>query len=95
MLYTIASSPFNCDFAAIVSLLTPEDEVLLIQDGVLAATNAGYYLATLQEKGVNIFALRDDVEARGLQTVLSIDVPLLTYQQFVLLTVKHSQHFAW
>lgn len=50
MLYTIASSPFNCDLAAIVSLLTPEDEVLLIQDGVLAATNAGYYLAMLQKK---------------------------------------------
>lgn len=95
MLYTIASSPFNCDLAAIVSLLTPEDEILLIQDGVLAATNAGYYLAMLQEKGVNIFALKDDVEARGLQTVLSTDVPQLTYQQFVLLTVKHSQHFAW
>ncbi len=95
MLYTISTSPFYCDFAALSRLLRADDEVLLIQDAVLAASHSSQYLALIQQKNVKVFALREDVEARGLQNILSTEVPQLSYLEFVRLTVKHLQHFAW
>lgn len=50
MLYTIATSPFHCDFTAILRLIEPDDAVLLIQDGVIAAVSQSTHLRELQQK---------------------------------------------
>ncbi|EKT61046.1 sulfur transfer complex subunit TusB [Providencia sneebia DSM 19967] len=50
MLYTIAKSPFQCDFTAILRLIKREDAVLLIQDGVIAAIDQSPHLHQLQKK---------------------------------------------
>lgn len=50
MLYTIATSPFHCDFTAILRLIAPDDAVLLIQDGVIAAVSQSTHLRELQQK---------------------------------------------
>ncbi|WP_368884916.1 sulfurtransferase complex subunit TusB [Providencia vermicola] len=94
MLYTIAKSPFHCDLTAFLRLITPDDAVLLLQDGVIAAIHQSTHLCELQKKGAQIYALDADVYARGLQNMRSEQVSLASYRDFVQLTVSHKQHFA-
>lgn len=94
MLYTIATSPFKCDFPAILRLITHQDVVLLMQDGVIAAVEQSKYLCDLQNTGAQIYVLDADVNARGLQNIISNTVSLATYQGFVRLTAAHKQHFS-
>ena len=94
MLYTIATSPFNCDFPAMLRLVTHQDAVLLIQDGVIAAIEHSKHFSELQKTGAQIYVLDADINARGLQNIISKTVSLVTYQGFVKLTVAHKQHFS-
>lgn len=101
MLYTISTSPYYSDFNSLINLLTEQDEVLLLQDGVLlghkiaSANKDNNYLIQLKDKGIHVFALQDDVEARGLISYMSSYVRQISYVDFVQLTVKHPQYFAW
>ncbi|MGG4609251.1 sulfurtransferase complex subunit TusB [Providencia sp. Me31A] len=94
MLYTLATSPFNCDFSTMLRLITEKDVVLLMQDGVVAATAQSPYLAALQKTGAQLYALDVDINARGLKNTLSTSVSVITYQGFVKLTEVQKQHFA-
>lgn len=101
MLYTISTSPYYSDFNALINLLTEQDEVLLLQDGVLlghkitSGNKDNNYLIQLKNKGIHVAALQDDVEARGLMPYMSSYVRQISYIDFVQLTVKHPQYFAW
>ncbi|MDT9587603.1 MAG: sulfurtransferase complex subunit TusB [Candidatus Arsenophonus melophagi] len=101
MLYTISASPYYSDFNALINLVTNLDEVLLIQDAVLIAHKIAWnnkdnnYLIQLREKGVYVFALQDDIEARGLMPYVSSYVQQISYIDFVQLTVKHLQYCSW
>ncbi|WP_272691640.1 MULTISPECIES: sulfurtransferase complex subunit TusB [Providencia] len=94
MLYTLATSPFKCDFFTMVGFITAEDVVLLMQDGVVAAVAQSPYLVALQKTGAQLYALDVDINARGLQNTLSTAVSVITYQGFVKLTEVQKQHFA-
>lgn len=94
MLYTIAKSPFNCDFPAILRLITEQDAVLLMQDGVIAAIAPSKHVSELQKTGAQLYVLEADVNARGLQNLISVAVSKVSYQGFVRLTEAHKQHFA-
>lgn len=74
MLYTLATSPFKCDFSTMVGFITAEDVVLLMQDGVVAAVAQSPYLVALQKTGAQLYALDVDINARGLQNTLSTAV---------------------
>lgn len=101
MLYTISTSPYYSDLNSLISLLTEQDEVLLLQDGVLmghkisSGNKDNDYLVQLKNKGIPVFALQDDIEARGLMPYISSYVRQISYVDFVKLTVKHPQYFAW
>ncbi|CAQ82431.1 MULTISPECIES: sulfurtransferase complex subunit TusB [Photorhabdus] len=95
MLYTVSRSPYQCDFNAIFNLLTGGDDILFIQDGVLAGIEANRYLPTLINSGITLYALKEDIEARGLLGQVSDKVQVIDYTDFVNLTVKHHQQFAW
>ncbi|SPP31761.1 Protein TusB [Arsenophonus endosymbiont of Aleurodicus floccissimus] len=101
MLYTISTSPYYNDFDSLISLLTELDEVLLLQDGVLlghkisSANKDNNFLMQLKDKGIQVFALQNDVEARGLMPYMSSYVRQISSVDFVQLTVKHPQYFAW
>lgn len=94
MLYTIATSPFKCDFPAMLRLITHQDVVLLMQDGVITAVEQSKHLCDLQKIGAQIYVLDADVNARGLQNIISNTVSLVSYQGFVRLTAAHKQHFS-
>ncbi|MBD2815610.1 sulfurtransferase complex subunit TusB [Xenorhabdus budapestensis] len=95
MLYTVRCSPYQDDFNAILGLITDADDVLLIQNGVLLSVNGNRYLAELIRTGAGIYALQDDLDARGLANQVSDRVQVVNYNGFVSLTVKHQQSFSW
>ncbi|NHB89269.1 sulfurtransferase complex subunit TusB [Photorhabdus tasmaniensis] len=95
MLYTVGRSPYQCDFKVIFNLLASGDDILFMQDGVLASIDGNYCLPALIDHGVTLYVLKEDIEARGLAGRISDKVQVIDYTDFVNLTVKHHQQFAW
>ncbi|WP_340615809.1 sulfurtransferase complex subunit TusB [Xenorhabdus entomophaga] len=95
MLYTVSRSPYHDDFNAMLGLVSDTDDVLLIQNGVLLGISENRYLAELLRSGAGIYALKEDLDARGLFEQISDRVKVVDYRGFVSLTVKHQQNFAW
>ncbi|MBD2799384.1 sulfurtransferase complex subunit TusB [Xenorhabdus sp. M] len=95
MLYTVSRSPYHDDFNAMLGLVSDADDVLLIQNGVLLGVNDNRYLNELIRTGVKIYALQEDLNARGLGERISNSIQVIDYKGFVGLTVKHQQNFAW
>ncbi|WP_348666475.1 sulfurtransferase complex subunit TusB [Arsenophonus symbiont of Ornithomya chloropus] len=101
MLYSISTSPYYTDMNSLISLVMKEDELLLMQDGVLMGhkkllnNNDNYYLMQFKKKGIHVFALQDDIKARGLIPYISSYIHQISFIDFVELTVKHTQYFSW
>lgn len=101
MLIIVSVSPFYVDFCCLSSFLKEKDDVLLLQDGVLIAQKIylnkkkNFFLNKLINKKVNVFALKDDVEIRGLDINFSPFVFCISYKDFVKLTVKNKCCFFW
>ncbi|CCP04675.1 putative tRNA 2-thiouridine synthesizing protein B [Erwinia amylovora Ea644] len=95
MLHTLTTSPFRCDFPAILRLLAADDDVLLLQDGVIAALEGSAALEALLNAPINLYALREDLQARGLIAQISPRVAAVSYTDFVKLTVRNPQQMAW
>ncbi|SFN44369.1 tRNA 2-thiouridine synthesizing protein B [Izhakiella capsodis] len=95
MLHTLRHSPFQCDFSALLRMLMPGDDLLMLQDGVIAALPSTMAFQALQTSGVTLFALRVDLEARGLVAQISNKVSVVDYNKFVALTVKNPHQMAW
>jgi len=95
MLHTVVNSPFRCDFNALLRMLANGDDVLLMQDGVLAALEGSQALELLLLAPISLYALQDDVIARGLSAQISSSVAAVSYTEFVALTVKQTQQMTW
>lgn len=95
MLHTLHRSPFVTDMVTLLSLLVPEDDLLLLQDGVIGALKNGQWLEPLLATKARIVVLQEDAIARGLVDQLSPRVAQITYSGFVELAVKHPQQMAW
>lgn len=95
MLHTLSHSPWQCDFATLLRTLNAGDDLLLIQDGVLAGIEGGRFLELLLTAPISLYALNDDIEARGLSAQFSNSIDRVGYTHFVSLTVKHRNQIAW
>ncbi|PLR37038.1 sulfurtransferase complex subunit TusB [Chimaeribacter coloradensis] len=94
MLLTLSHSPFQTDLPALLRLAGQGDDLLLIQDGVLAGLKESAALDWLLAAPISVYALKEDIEARGLIGQISDKITLIGYTTFVMLTVKHTQHVA-
>lgn len=95
MLHTLMTSPFRCDLAAMVRLLAEGDDVLLLQDGVIAAVAGSPALEVLLNAPISLFVLKEDLDARGLFGQISTSVTPVSYTDFVTLVAKHPQQMTW
>ena len=98
MLHTVNKSPF--EHKALESCLRfarPGSAVLLIEDGVYAAAKDTAVSPRVQEalKTVTIYALKPDVEARGMQNRVMDGVRLVDYGGFVDLVAEHNAVQSW
>lgn len=95
MLFTLSNSPQRSDLKALVSLIGEGDALLLMQDGVVAALASSQAFEQLAVMAQPVYALREDLVARGLIGQISHKIILIDYTGFVALTDKHTPHIAW
>lgn len=95
MLHILRRSPFHTDFDTLLRCMSEGDDLLLLQDGVIAAVNGTRYLERLLAAPISISALHEDLEARGLTAQISTKIDRVGYNDFVRLTVKHDRQITW
>ena len=98
MLHTVNKSPFeHRAFETCLRYAQERSAVLLIEDGVYAAARDTAVSKQVQEalKSVSIYALKPDVEARGMQNRVIDGVRLVDYEGFVDLVVEHNAVQSW
>lgn len=95
MLHTLSHSPWQCDIDGLLRMLTEGDELLLIQDGVLAAIEGSRFVEMLNNAPITVSALKEDIAARGLVGQISAKIDVVSYNDFVNLTVKHTTQMSW
>ncbi|MBU7022790.1 MAG: sulfurtransferase complex subunit TusB [Theionarchaea archaeon] len=78
MLFIINKSPFTSrSLESCVNIAETNDVILFIEDGVYAVTSDQIHQA--EQKGIKLYVLKADLEARGIQTAL----PVVDYEGFV------------
>ncbi|WP_213993229.1 sulfurtransferase complex subunit TusB [Sodalis sp. dw_96] len=95
MLYTLSRSPYACDLASLLLTARSGDDLLLMQDGVIAGLTGTSVLKKLIAAPLGLYALDVDVAARGLIAHFSDKIAVIGYNEFVALTVKQPQQMAW
>ena len=95
MLHTLSHSPWQCDIEALVRMLREGDDLLLIQDGVLAAIEGSRFVEILTDAPISVSALKEDIDARGLSGQISAKIDVVGYTDFVNLAVTHSSQMNW
>lgn len=98
LLHTVNKSPFdNGTLQTCLKFARQGSAVLLIEDGVYAAARDTAVSSQMQEalKSVAVYALKPDVEARGLQTRVMDGIRLVDYEGFVDLVAEHSAVQSW
>ncbi|HIC2036406.1 sulfurtransferase complex subunit TusB [Enterobacter soli] len=95
MLHTLSHSPWQCDIEALVKMLREGDDLLLIQDGVLAAIEGSRFVEILTNAPISVSALKEDIDARGLAGQISAKIDVVGYTDFVNLAVTHSSQMNW
>jgi tRNA 2-thiouridine synthesizing protein B len=98
MLHTVNKSPFEHQaLAACLKFARQGSSVLLIEDGVYAAASDTAVSPQMQEalKRVSIYALKSDLEARGMQNRVMDGVRLVDYGGFVDLVAEHNAVQSW
>ncbi|MGR5942865.1 sulfurtransferase complex subunit TusB [Enterobacter sp. C4G1] len=95
MLHTLSHSPWQCDIEALVRMLREGDDLLLIQDGVLAAIEGNRFVEILTNAPISVSALKEDIDARGLTGQISAKIDVVGYTDFVNLAVMHPSQMNW
>ncbi len=98
MLHTVNKSPFEYgSLETCLKFAQPGSAVLLIEDGVYAAARETAVSPQVKDalKSVAIYALKPDVEARGMQDRVMDGIRLVDYEGFVDLVVEHDAVQSW
>ena len=99
ILHTVNKSPFEkSTFKSCIDHAKSGDAVLLIEDGVYAATRGttAQSLITARNGDLALYALGADLEARGISEGSLIEgISVVDYGGFVDLVTKHDVSQAW
>ncbi len=98
MLHTVNKSPFeDRTFETCLKFAQEGSTILLIEDGVYAAAKDTAVAMQVQHalKRVAIFALRPDIDARGMQNRVMDGVRLVDFEGFVDLVTAHRAVQSW
>jgi tRNA 2-thiouridine synthesizing protein B len=94
MLHIVNKSPAHTTaLASCLRLAQPGSALLLIEDGVYAATQAEAIAPAL--KTLKVYALQPDLAARGVAARLVDGVTTLDYAGFVELVAAHPNNQSW
>ena len=97
MLHIVNKSSFERNsLQSCLNVIDDKSVILLIEDGVISAANNANssMLANLAANG-RVFALRGDVEARGISSKVADNIQLVDYAGFVDLLEKYGTSVSW
>lgn len=97
MLHTVNKSPFEKNsLSTCVSLVDDKGVILLIEDGVIGAAEhtKSSVISDLAAQG-RVYALAEDLTARGLINKVSKGINVVDYKGFVELVVEHGANASW
>lgn len=92
-LHTISGSPRSGLLHSCLRLVCPGDGILFIQDGVYHSFPPRLLDCVSQDNA--LFALREDLVARGLSDRMSDRITPVGYGRFVELTVNYEKVISW
>ena len=99
ILHTVNKSPFEkSTFKSCLDHIKSGDAVLLIEDGVYAATKgtAAAELIAAKSADISLYALGADLEARGISASALVEgISVVDYGGFVDLVAEHDVSQAW
>lgn len=98
MLHIINKSPFDTNtLDTCLRMAQPGDALLLIEDGVYAATQGSAVAERVRQAcaTLKVHALQPDIDARGLTSKLLSGVTLVDYGGFVDLTEQYDTSHSW
>jgi tRNA 2-thiouridine synthesizing protein B len=97
MLHIVNKSPFEKNTLATALAYATRGSLLLIEDGVYAATRGSLAEAGLREamKRVKVYALAPDLQARGVADRVLEGVQTIGYDGFVDLVVEFRNNQSW
>jgi len=98
MLHIVNKSPLSSrNLESCLRFAQPGDAVLLIEDGVYAATSGSGIEADVRTACANlqVHALQPDIDARGMSTRVLDGVHLVDYGGFVDLVAHHTTSHTW
>jgi len=101
MLIILSKSPFVSDYESLVKLTSKAVEkgervaILHIQDACIAVT-LDRYLRKVVSSGIEVYALKEDCEARGLLQKIKNEARTVDYNGWVDLVMnKHNKIVSW
>jgi tRNA 2-thiouridine synthesizing protein B len=98
-LHTINKSPYvHNSLASCLKVCIENDGILLLEDGVfgiLTSAPGAEELQALIQRGIKVFALINDIKARGLEEKLAPNIKPIDYNTFVQLTLDHRCVQSW
>lgn len=96
LLHTVNKAPSRPELDTCIRFMASRDAIVLIEDGVYAALRGGENkLAPLLDAGNPVYAVKADVEARGLANRLVEGVQVVDYPGFVSLCARYSRVKSW
>lgn len=99
ILHTINKSPFTHNtLMSCIAVCADNDGILLIEDGVFGAIQGvpgEQKLLLLNQQGIPIYALSHDIKARALEQKIANYIQLVTYDDFVRLTLQFNCIQSW
>lgn len=98
MLHTVNKSPLqNSTLDSCLRMSKDGSSILLIEDGIYAAMNGTAVSDKIKEamKTKKIYALKPDVDARGVQGKVMDGIEQVDYAGFVNLVVEHEKVQSW
>ncbi|WP_039914061.1 sulfurtransferase complex subunit TusB [Cellvibrio mixtus] len=98
-LHTVNKSSFtNRALESCILICRSSDGILLLEDGVFSALKSApnaTALEALNQQGIHIYALLNDVKARALEYKIAAHIQLISYDEFVSLTVNFNRVQSW
>jgi tRNA 2-thiouridine synthesizing protein B len=96
-LHTVNKSPFeSATFETCLGLAKSGSTVLLIEDGIYAATSGNSAADAISKAdGINFAVLGPDAQARGVADKLADGIKVVDYNGFVELVAEHGTVQAW
>jgi len=92
ILHTVNKSPTqHRGLATCLEFVSPGDAIVLLEDGVYAAVTAIEGLPA----GTQVYAVRADIDARGLADRVAKSVLVIDYAGFVALCIRFSLFRNW